>query len=370
MPRIRLVAVAVAVVAVVVVVHLISVRPAAAQEGVRPEAQVTQEAATEEAATDRTPRVSGYLQTFYRTAFETGEDEAVDNDNFRVQRVRVKLEGDVRPWLSYDVEIDPRAPEVAGVLRDAFVSFKVIPRHKIRVGQQKTQFGYENRESSSRLFAVNRTEVSDNLSRGVNLRDVGVGLLGDVKLGGGWRLEDAVTVTNGAPLGSQNDDTAVKNVWGRLGVRWKLDDDTWVRAGASGGVGDYVDEGDDEMDLADDFRVEFRRVGGDIEVETPWVFASSEVVWGRDEAFEEADEPAEVSRPSGWYVNLVGKTPWRVGPIVRYDALDDESQRWTTGGYYGMADDAVRVLVNHEYRRKKDGERGDDKLYLWLQVRF
>lgn len=225
------------------------------------------------------------------------------------------------------------------------------------------------RVSSSRLFAVNRTEVSDNLSRGVNLRDVGVGLLGDVKLGNGWRVEDAITVTNGAPLGAQNDDTDMKNVWGRVGVRWKLDDDTWARAGVSGGVGDYVDVGDDEMDAGDDFRIEFRRVGGDVEVETPWVFASAEVVGGRDKAFEE-EEP-EVTKPSGWYVNLVGKTPWRVGPIVRYDALEEEeSQRWTVGGYYGMAEDAVRVLVNHEVRRRKDGARGDDKLYLWLQVRF
>ena len=28
------------------------------------------------------------------------------------------------------------------------------------------------------------------------------------------------------------------------------------------------------------------------------------------------------------------------------------------------------LLVNHEYRRKKDGARGDDKLYVWVQVTF
>lgn len=320
-------------------------------------------------AVDRTPNVSGYIQTFYREAFDTGDDDVVDYDNFRVQRLRIKLEGDVYPWLSYDVEVDPRAPQVAGVMRDAFVSFKVIPRHRIRVGQQKTQFGYENPESSTRLYAVNRTEVSDNLSRGVNLRDVGIGLLGNVKLGNGWRIEDAFTVTNGAPLGSQADDTDMKNVWGRVGVRWKWSDDGVARLGASGGVGDMIDTGDDELDPSDDFRIEFRRVGGDLEVDTPWVFGSAEYVWGRDEAFEDAEEP-EVTHPDGWYVNLVGKSPWRAGPIVRYDELGDESQRWTLGAYHDLPGDRARLLVNHEYRRKKDGARGDDKLYVWVQVTF
>ena len=97
------------------------------------------------------PTVSGYMQIHYRQAYATGADPAVDNDDFRVQRLRVGLEGDVYRWLSYDLEIDPRAPEVTGLLRDAYVTFKVIPRHKLRIGQQKQQFGYENVESSTRL---------------------------------------------------------------------------------------------------------------------------------------------------------------------------------------------------------------------------
>lgn len=126
------------------------------------------------------PQFSGYIQVHYRHAFATGVDPLVDYDDFRVQRVRLGVQGSVFPWLSYDVKIDPRAPEISGVLRDAFVGFKVIPRHVIRVGQQKTQFGYENVESSTKLWAVNRSEVSDNLSRGLTLRDVGVGLIGEI----------------------------------------------------------------------------------------------------------------------------------------------------------------------------------------------
>jgi phosphate-selective porin len=158
----------------------------------------------------------GFVQAHYRHAFETGEDGVFDAPNFRVQRVRLGLKGDLYPWLSYEVEIDPQAPEVTGLLRDAFLAFKFIPRHQLRVGQQKTQFGYENRESSSDLFVVNRSEVSDALSRGVNLRDIGVGLVGNIRLGKGWRFEDAITVVNGDGLNVQADSTRRKNV----GVGW------------------------------------------------------------------------------------------------------------------------------------------------------
>src|SRR6185295_11507812 len=109
------------------------------------------------------------------------------------------------------VELDPRAPEINGVLRDAFLRFTFIRGHQLRVGQQKTQFGYENRESSSELYAVNRTELSETLSRGVTLRDIGVGLIGHLNLGRGWRLEDAITVVNGAGFNVQADDTRGKN---------------------------------------------------------------------------------------------------------------------------------------------------------------
>jgi Phosphate-selective porin O and P len=124
-------------------------------------------------------RITGFMQMFFRYGFHTGEDPAVDPSNFRVQRVRIALDGKISPSLTYKISFDPRAPEIGGVLRDAYVDVKnVIPYHRIRAGQQKTIFGYENDESSTRLFAVNRAEISDNLGRGISLRDLGVSLIG------------------------------------------------------------------------------------------------------------------------------------------------------------------------------------------------
>jgi hypothetical protein len=42
----------------------------------------------------------------------------------------------------------------------------------------------------------------------------------------------------------------------------------------------------------------------------------------------------------------------------------------TLGLYYGARDARLRLLVNYELRLLKDDVRGDDKLYLWSQVRF
>ncbi len=314
-----------------------------------------------------TIRFYGSAQVHYRHAFATGEDGVYDAPNFRVQRVRLGVRGDLHRWLSYEVEIDPRSPDITGVLRDAFLAFKVIPRHQIRLGQQKTQFGYENRVSSTDLFAVNRTELSDALSRGVTLRDIGIGLLGNVKLGKGWRFEDAVTVVNGDGMNVQADRTRQKNVWGRGGLRYRKDSaDLTVRVGASMALGDQIDEGVDPLDTADDFRLEFDRRGVDVEVDHPRFFVSAEYVKGTN-TDTRTDEDDELS---GYYVNLVGKTRWKVGPIVRLDTFADEFRRWTLGGYYGLPNVPFRLLVNYERRSLKDGVRGDDKLYVWTQIRF
>jgi hypothetical protein len=310
------------------------------------------------------PKLSGYLQVHYRYAFDTGEPKGtVDFSDFRVQRLRLKVEGEVFPWLSYDVEVDPRTPELDGLLRDAFVTVRLPQHQRLRLGQQKTQFGYENRESSTRLFAVNRTEVSDNLSRGVNLRDIGLGLIGYIPLRDDLRIEDAITLVNGAGLNVQADETATKNVWGRVGLRYKSGGSKlWL--GVSGGRGDFTELADPLVPGEVDTLVKFRRLGVDLELDHPRAFLSAEWVYGIDEI------GSGIEDTQGYYINLVGKTPWQVGPIARFDALDDEFQRFTLGAYYGLPGEALRVMVNYELRLVKDDVRGDDKLFTWVQVVF
>ena len=301
----------------------------------------------------RLPEISGYAQVHYRHAFDSNNDHVFDKPNFRVQRVRINIKGDITPWASYDIEVDPRAPEVAGVLRDAFLSLKFIPHHQLRIGQQKTQFGYENSESSTRLYTVNRADLSDNLARGVNLRDIGIGLIGKWPLGNGFRFEDAFTLVNGAGLNVQNDNNARKNFFGRIGLRYK-NDDFVARLGVSGAVADILDPGNDLVDPKDDILTTFNRIGTDLEVDHRWAFLNFEYVQGSDDVaaqrFPDPVPPQHLDR-KGYYITIGGKTPWKLGPLIRYDTVDNTFRRWTFGAYYGNPDDRLRFLVNYEIGR-------------------
>jgi len=312
------------------------------------------------------PKISGFIQFQTLWHFDSNGDGETLPWRFRVQRARLRAEGKITKKISYQLEIDPRAPEITGIMRDAYISLGYIPRHKIILGQQKTQFGYENRISSARLYFVNRTDVSDNLSRGTNLRDIGIGLKGSIPLNEKYRLEDAITLVNGAGMNVQYDNTKKKNVWGRFGIRCKTDELLW-RFGLSGGYGDIFEPADTIADTKA-YIVDFSRLGADFQIEHKWFTVAAEYVLGWDK------EPEGKSEVPGYYFLLTGKTPLNFGPLARYENMDGEFTRWVFGAYYGMPSDRIRLLANYEIRNvEADPEfpfGEDNRFYLWLQIRF
>ena len=309
--------------------------------------------------------VGGFIQMFYKTRLEKNGDGKLEPDVFRVHRVRIQFTGMVSPRVGYQVEVDPRSPEIAGVLRDAFVSLDVLPHQQLLVGQQKTAFGYENETSSSKLFTVNRTELSESLGRGINLRDIGIGITGFVRLAKGLRLEDHVTLVNGSGLSVQADSTARKNLWGRVGLRYKTGDLT-LRLGVSGATGDQQFDDSTAAGGLVFFTSDITRLGMDIQIDHPRVLFVTEYARGNDKA--PATHPDASGTTSGYYALLVGKTSRNIGPLVRYDVLEG-FQRLTAGGYYGLPASPVSLLFNYEQVTDDTG-RHDDKFLLRLQVRF
>lgn len=313
------------------------------------------------------PKVSGYIQTYFKQRMDAGDQgSTIERSLFRIGRARLKIDGDVSRWVSYTLEIDPRAPAIGGVMRDAYIEAHVIPYHRLRFGQQKTQFGWENRQSSAELYTVTRTEISEGPGRGLTLRDIGVGLIGRVPVGGGFAIEDAITVVNGAGMNVQEDDTKTKNVWGRVGGRYRhMKGGPTVWLGVSAGIGDFI-EPLDPLTGDPAFLVEFRRFGADVEVDTPWVFAAAEAVTASDTS----TNPDADADYFGYSVLAAGKTPWDVGPVVRYDVLDVEDwKRWTFGAYYGGPKEKLRMMTTYEIFEDVDGPH-DHRLFLWGQVRF
>jgi hypothetical protein len=314
------------------------------------------------------PKLSGFIQVHLFNEFDTNGDSVTDPSGFRILRARLTVDGFVSNHIGYEVTVDPRAPEVKGILRDAWIGLHYIPNQEIRIGQQKTNFGYENPISSTKLYVVNRAEMSDNISRGTNLRDVGIGLLGNIPLNNGWLFEDDLNLVNGSGLNpaSPNDFMQKKSFWGRVGVRHTSDKLVW-RMGASAGVGDMKDFGNDVVNPADDFIIGFKRFGADMEADHKFFFAVAEFATSKNTISD------TVSNEIGYYGLIALKTKWRIGPLLRYDVYGDEIKRWTAGAYYGLPKDDLRVLLNWEYRGYKSEANpagNDNRLYIQLQVVF
>ena len=291
-------------------------------------------------------KISGVLQVHFQHEFNTNGDSIQDPDGFRILRARLIAKGDLNKFISYQVMIDPRAPEAGGILRDAYLEFHVIKNQSIRVGQQKTQFGWENRQSITELYVVNRAEMSDNVSRGENLRDIGLGLQGNIPINKNFRFEDAVTFTNGTRSNVRGpfDFNTKKALWGRLGFRYKKNN-LEARIGGSFGKGGIRYLGDDLVDPVDDVYANFSRLGVDADVEYKLFFLVGEYGVGTDKVNDTL-----YAEPIGYSALLAIKTKWKVGPLVRYDSFEDEFKRITFGAFYGLPKDKFRVLVNYEYR--------------------
>lgn len=302
------------------------------------------------------PQVKGYLQIHFNQPIDTNSNGAAPS-RFRVQRARLTVEGKVNERVSYEMDIDPRSPQVSGLMRDAFVDIKLNAHHTLRAGQHKVKFGYINQRSSSSLYTVNRPEMADELSRGINLRDIGITMLGEMPVRGTTHFEYAVSLVNGAGINAQQDNNKKKNVSGRIGLFNKGDESEW-QLGLSAAVGDMFETSNNPLYDGGYFK-DFQRVGTDFLIERSRFAVNGEYAVGKHEE-KERDREETVH---GYYLTLVGKTQAAMGPLVSYDGIDADG-RLTLGGYYGEPSDAFRLLLNYEKRTS------DDRVYLWMLTRF
>ncbi|MFN0152156.1 MAG: porin [bacterium] len=310
------------------------------------------------------PKISGYIQFYYRTRIERSGDNITSPDAFRFGRVKIRFTGKAQPGVTYVVEVDPRSPQISGVMRDCYIQWEFVDGQRLRFGQMKTPFGWENRVSTTDLYTINRTEVSELFGRGLTLRDIGVGCFGRIPLGNGFRIEDEITITNGAGLGAQADDDKRKNVFARLGARKKAESATlWL--GVSGATGTVNEPSDPETPDEPGLSFDFQRFGVDVGVDTRHAFAVVEYAYGD----EKANDPEEGGALAAWYLLVAGKTSFGVGPVVRYDVFDEDITRWTVGGYYGLPGAALRSIVTYEVSKEAEFDN-DDRLLAMLQLLF
>jgi len=138
----------------------------------------------------------GYIQVRYNGLFSTNDKvsceqcdkswgttstapDAESNNGFFIRRARLVFSGQIHPNVFIYIQPDFASSPSSGVnnfaqLRDAYadISFDKKREYRVRVGQSKVPFGFENLQSSQNRLTLDR---NDALNSGIpNERDLGV----------------------------------------------------------------------------------------------------------------------------------------------------------------------------------------------------
>lgn len=215
--------------------------------------------------------IRGYLQTRYTTMLGGDEginlwpDRSVGDDtslkdadkNLLIRRARLVFHGDVGERLSFYIQPD-LASTVGGTghgvqMRDAYGDLYLSKDrvHRLRVGQSKVPFGFENTQSSSNRLALDRNDALNSAVR--DERDLGVfyyytpghvqarfreiAALGLKHSGNYGMFGFGVYNGQGANRGDRNDN---QHTVVRLTYPWRFDDGQFFEAGIQAYSGRYV----------------------------------------------------------------------------------------------------------------------------------
>ena len=195
----------------------------------------------QEEKVDYIPKVSGYVQGLY----QLNEGDETHNNTFKMQRVRVSVDGNIGKKVTYKVQGDLVS---SPVLMDAYVKFSICPQFSVQAGQFKLPFTMETAmhpmdleifdygESVKRLVGY-----SDVCGFGKSGRDIGIMFSGDL-----FRIEDknfsllnySIGIFNGSGPNVIDNDKK-KDVVGRIKFHPWLKNLTLT---ASGYYGKYSEE--------------------------------------------------------------------------------------------------------------------------------
>ncbi|MDZ4820215.1 MAG: porin [Planctomycetota bacterium] len=209
-------------------------------------------------------KIRGYVQFRYNqllvdnNQYRTPWDRSVgENNGFFIRRARMVFSGDATDWLSFYIQPDFAANADDQLhylqLRDLYADIFLDPckEHRLRVGQSKVPYGWENLQSSQNRLPFDR---DDALNSGVpNERDIGIMyywapdyirerfkfLVDEGLKGSGDYGALGLGVYNGqtANRPERNDD---RHVVARISWPFLLESGQIVEAGMSGYYGEYV----------------------------------------------------------------------------------------------------------------------------------
>ena len=279
-------------------------------------------------------RHNGLLQTNDALTCEQCDRSIGGVAGFTLRRARLVISGDVHPRVSVYIQPD-LATTVSGSqhllqIRDLYADLYLNDARtlRLRVGQSKLPYGFENVQSSSIRVPFDR---ADALNSGVpNERDLGVvglwsspearrrfRILSDSGLkGSGDYGVVAVAVTNGQTANREERNDG-QHVTARLSYPFRLANGQFVEAGVSGFAGRFVPTSR-TAGVAGPEEFDDRRVAAHVVVYPQPFGVQAEWTTGRGPAFVPGGTRIEETRLEGGYVQAMYRARFAGQQLMPY----------------------------------------------------
>lgn len=308
------------------------------------------------------PKISGFAQAMYQANL-SDEGKLVDN-TFRMRRVRLSVDGNLSPWVSYKLQGDfTRSP----MLVDAYVKFKSCDAFAVQVGQFKTPFTIESPINPVNLEIFDYGEIIQQLGGYKDVcgvgglgRDIGVmatGKLFPVKGEEGIKynvVDYAVGVFNGnGPTTTDNNNR--KDLVGRLEVHPGLKDMT---LSGSYYYGKYTKD--------DNVNCTRNRWAAGAQYNDGKLVLRGEYVGGETGRWTELEENSLYNSngyyaQAGYYFALGKDHSQKLMPVLRYehftadDAITNGGTNWYTAGINYWPLKSVNFKLDYSLVQKESG---------------
>ena len=308
------------------------------------------------------PKISGFVQGMYQANLSDDFD-LIDN-TFRMRRVRLSVDGNLSPKVSYKLQGDfSRSP----MLVDAYVKYKACDAFAIQVGQFKTPFTIESPINPVNLEIFDYGEIIQQLGGYKDVcgvgglgRDIGVmatGKLFPVKGEEGIKynvVDYAVGVFNGnGPTTTDNNNR--KDLVGRLEVHPGLKDMT---LSGSYYYGKYTKD--------DNVNCTRNRWAAGAQYNDGKLVLRGEYVGGETGRWTELEENSLYNSngyyaQAGYYFALGKDHSQKLMPVLRYehftadDAITNGGTNWYTAGINYWPLKSVNFKLDYSLVQKESG---------------
>lgn len=146
-------------------------------------------------------RLTGYVQPYAESKKHLNDQDIAASNRFRMRRLRLRIEGNAaneRFSYRFQADLSGTGEELDGqsnYLLDGYVSYDITSRIKATFGQRATYT--DNRELFMNSNSLQLVERSRLTSAFATIREFGLFLEGNFRLGGGQYLKPYFVLTNG-----------------------------------------------------------------------------------------------------------------------------------------------------------------------------